>query len=446
LLADAAEAAEQMQRALHHRRQAVMKAELEAGKVGARVEWPALLWQSLYGLSELLGKQNLTEEALRTSEKALALARREAVQETVYARWHHREFRTLMASTDFLRQRGTAVMGRYEEAARLPGSRYEASSPVGSAAEDLWTVMNTIGAERFKQGELDPAAAAHHEALQIAQRALGAEPQSDDWLNRAASSHTGLADAAQARKARLLEATHRYSAVDLSARRSATTLASPGDQRDHWLRLYYLAKVQQDLQLHRDAMGSLTLARALARRFAEQLPNDRFWQEYLWFSEQEIGSMKKPPQDASSAESALVAAAAIAESMIAKGHDFKQWGGKAADSLEALARENRQQGREVDARRASVQASGYRSKLQAMKREAQVRAQVKQHVNGLLDALALTAERAEALSKAELMTRMQEAIDQTTDAAMKTGMDGVQSQRLTRLQNALFVVRQLPGP
>lgn len=81
-----------------------------------------------------------------------------------------------------------------------------------------------------------------------------------------------------------------------------------------------------------------------------------------------------------------------------------------------------------------------------MEREAQVRAQVKQHVNGLLDALALTAERAEALSKAELMTRMQVAIDQTTDAAMKAGMDGIQSERLNRLQNALFVVRQLPGP
>lgn len=444
LLADAAEGNHQLALAQDHRREAVLRAEREAGRAGSPVAWQERFWESLYTLSKTLGKQYLAEEALRVHERALSLARRHAASERTYGEWHHRVFLALMASTDFLRQRGGDVRRQYEEAARGPGDLFEVSEHSGIAAEDLWTVRTVVGKAHLANGDEDLAEHVLNEALGISERALQAEPSSDPWLDRRASSHTRLAEVAHARRAWLQEASHRQSAVAISAKRSATALNSSYKQKDHWYRLYDLAMVQQTLNLDRDALGSMTLARALAQRFAAQYPKDRIWQEYLWYANDKMGRMAKLVRDAATAEAAFLAAASVAELMAGQEKYPRDWWERAAESLEALADAYLRQTNEIEARRSSMRAGDFRSKVNELDREAKIQEDVRRQVDGLLDVLALTVDEARGLSKNALVARLQKAIDQTTDLIQKSGMNEMRSEQLRGLRNALFVVQQLP--
>jgi hypothetical protein len=444
LLADAAEGNNQLALAQHHRREAVLRAEREAGRAGSPVAWQERFWESLYTLSKTLGKQYLAEEALRVHERALSLARRHAASERTYGEWHHRVFLALMASTDFLRQRGGNVRLQYEEAARGPVDLFEVSEHSGIAAEDLWTVRTVVGKAHLANGDDDLAEQVLKEALGISERALRAEPSSDPWLDRSASSHTRLAEVAHARRAWLQEASHRQSAVAISAKRSATALNSSSKQKDHWYRLYDLAMVQQTLNLDRDALGSMTLARALAQRFAAQYPKDRIWQQYLWYANDKMGRMADLVRDAATAEAAFLAAASVAELMAGQEKDPRDWWERAAESLEALADAYLRQTNETEARRSSMRAGDFRSKINELDREAKIQEDVRRQVDGLLDVLALTADEARGLRKNALVARLQNAIDKTTDLIQKSGMNEMRSEQLRGLRNALFVVQQLP--
>lgn len=444
LLADAAERSDRLELAQQHRREAVRRAEREAGSGGSPTEWQVRFWESLYALSKTLGKQYLAEEALRVHEQSLSLARRHATGERSYGEWHHRVFLSLMASTDFLRQRGGAVMRQYEEAARGPAGLYSASDRSGAAAKDLWTVRTAVGNAHLKDNNTAAAEQALTEALTLAVRALEVMPSSDNWLDRRASSHTRLAEVARANGASLLEGSHRQAAVKFSAQRSATALNSSVDQKDHWYRLYDLAMAQARLNLDRDALSSIMLARDLARRFVARDPKDPIWQQYLWYASYKLGYFAQQVRDTATAEGAYLEAAGVAEGMLVPGKDLKDWLERAAESLEALAGEYKSQSNEIEARRSSVRAGVHRSKVEALDREAEVREKVIRQVDQLLDVLSLTAEEARGLNKEALLVRLQSAIDQTTELIRKSGMSEMHSERLRGLRNALFVVRDLP--
>lgn len=443
-LADTAFSAGQFPLAAQQWRLAVQKAEVLVGLDGPRSIWQEHLWQGLLFLAKSLGKQFLAEEAIRTNERAYEVARRRAAEEPGYGTWHHRQFDTLMESVDLHRQRGTAIMSRYEAAARIPGAMYGSSELAGRAAEDLWTVRTEMGDERLKRDEQELARALHGEALQIAERALQVKASSDEWLGRAASSHAQLAEIAGASQEKRLEVTHWQAALDLSARRSPASRDSSDEELERWLRLFNLANAQLAVELNDKSLETMSVARDLARRFAAQLPNDRYWLDYLWFSESGIGDILARRGEVAAAETAYGASIAMAESMIAKGQNLETWWDHAASSLEAQAEVRKQLGRDLDARQAEIRASGYRLKLHEVQRAAEIRAKVKEQMGGVLDALELKEEQANALAKADLMFRLQAAIDRITEASKATDMDNEKSERLRRLRNTLFVVRQLP--
>ena len=443
-IADVAEADDQRGLALRHRREAVLAAEREAGLSRLALEWQERLWDSLHSLSKTLGKQYLAEEALLVHERALTLARRYAAGERTYGEWHHREFLALMASTEFLLQRGGAFMMRYAEAASTPSSMYAAGDLSGGAAGDLWTVRTTVGKAYLKSGDLTGAEPLLNEALGIAERALEATPTSDNWLKKIASSHGYLAELAHANRLWLREASHRHSAVRFSGQRSETSLNSSDDQKTHWYLLWELASIQGQLNLERDAFLTITLARELAQQFIAKRPKDPIWQEYLWHATFKSGRFALLVPNPAAAEAAFVAAAGVAEAMSAQGKVLKDWWLRAAESLEALADLYRGQSNEIEARRVALRADAYRTKVNELEREVEVREEVTRQMDELLDVLSLTADEARSLSKESLVVSLQSAIDQATDSIRKSGTDDVRSERLRRLRNALFVVRQLP--
>lgn len=445
LLADATENAGSAQTALLHRRKAVEKADQAlAREPGA--EWQVRQWESLEALARTLSAMGLLDEASRLNEQVLPLARRQVAVEGPGSDWARRLLRALMTSAETLHERGDGLSARarLEDAEKVAWERYRASPKASQAAQDLWLVKNAIGEEELKLGRHELSAEAHREALKLADARLREEAASDDWLDRAATSHTGLAEVAESRQDRPLEAMHRRASVELSSKRSIANRSSSYDQSVHWLRLYHHGLSLRATKRLDLAEKALTEARDLARRFASQLPGDRDWQEYLWYSENTVGTLMAERGELASAEAALLAATAVAESMVANGGDQRLWWDHAADSLEALAQVRAQGGQEVEGRRATQRASDFRSRLYALEREERVRADVKGQLAGLVNVLGLSEADVERLSKKDLLTRLETAIDRTTGWVQANGMSSDSAERLRLLRNTLFAVRQLP--
>lgn len=445
LLAEAYENAGPLRAALVHRRKAVERAEQAlAREPGA--EWQVRQWESLEALAGTLGEMELVDEAWRVNEQLLQLARRQVAGERPGSAWVRRLLRALTTSADLLSARGDgpSARARLEDAEKVAVEAHRASPTASDSAQDLWRIKNAIGKEELKAGRHERSAEAHREALKLADALLREGGASDDWLDRAATSHTGLAEVAESRDDRALEAIHRRASVDLSVKRSIASRSSAYEQGVHWLRLYYHGLSEKATNRPDEAEKALTEARTLARRFAVQLPSDGHWQEYLWFSEVAIGRLMTERGDLASAEEAFGAAAAFAESMVKKGADQRRWWDNAADSLEALAQVREKQGQEVEGRRAMLRASEFRAKLHALEREERVRSDVKRQLPGLVEVLGLSDADVERLSKKDLLTRLENAIDQTTSRVDRHGMSGDAAERLRLLRNTLFSVRQLP--
>lgn len=434
----------QADRASKHWQQVVEGFERLAGAPGAGGDWDAPLWEGLVSLVQAQSRLSLAEQALKTHQKALELARRRAAAEAGYGEWHRREFQTWMASVDAHHQSGRSIRVVYDAAARGPGAAYGKGGYVQPAAEDLWTVRHAEGKRWQSLGDLAAAKAQLEQALQIADRALAEAGLSDEWLERAASSHDLLAEWAVAQQAKLLEASHRSAAVELSSKRGPDSRASSNSELKHWWRLHALAQVLQEVKLPDKAFESMSEARDLARRFATAAPYDQTWQEYLWFSEMGVARQWSERGDATAAEAAFSTAASVAEDLFGQDPTQERWWTFAVESLEALAQERRQLGREVDARRAQIQAEAHQSRLHSAERAREVRTQVNEQVGGVLDSLGLNSDQAAALGKKDLMARLQSAIDQLTDQARAADLDVARAEQLRRLRNALFVVRQLP--
>lgn len=443
-IAQTAMQAGEAERASKHWQQVVVGFERLAGVPGAGGSWDAPLWEGLVSLMQAQSRLSLAEEALQTHQKALELARRRAVAESGYGEWHRREFQTWMASVDAHRQSGRSVRNVYDAAVRGPGAAYGKGGYAQLAADDLWTVRHAEGKEWLDLGDLAAAEASLSQTLQIAERALAEAGLSDKWLDRAASSHDLLAELAVAQKATLLAASHRNAAVELSSKRGRESRATSKAELQHWWRLHALAMVLQDVKLPDKAFESMSEARDLARRFATLAPNDRVWQEYLWFSEMGIARQWSERGDSIAAEAAFSTAALVAEDLIGRDPDQERWWSLAVESLEALAEARGRLGREVEARRAHVRAAVHQRRLHDAERAREVRTRVNEQVGGVLDALGLTSNQAAALGKTDLMARLQAAIDQLTDPNRAADLDAARAEQLRRLRNALFVVRQLP--
>ncbi|OGB45249.1 MAG: hypothetical protein A3E51_03940 [Burkholderiales bacterium RIFCSPHIGHO2_12_FULL_67_38] len=93
-------------------------------------------------------------------------------------------------------------------------------------------------------------------------------------------------------------------------------------------------------------------------------------------------------------------------------------------------------------RRSSLLATRYRD-LQAAEHRNNRRIDARKAISFVLADLDLSLEQAQAMPRADLMERLQQLIDATRDATRAKGMTGERSERILRMQNALFAVRHL---
>ena len=433
------------ERLLRHRKRAAEIARNAVVRKPGHPDWEERYWDSVHELGEMLNEAGDTSGAFEAAKESLKIAQRNATGSGTESQWSRKVFRSLweLGTIELDRGDGQNAMEHSEAAARVARDRYALDASAEFVLNDRWLIENRLGSIRSSLGDDHSARQSHQVALSVAQEALKSEPNSDDWIENAAQSHERIARIFNDRQDWGSSLQHSQAGAVLAGRRLAATEVNFEVLRGYWLHQFNVGRMHLKLKEHGEARAALTLARDLVRRHWHRFSGEELWQDSRWFNEQEFGHLEESEGSLGNAEVAYARAASIAEESRTGSDDvLRVWLARAVESLESQVRVQSAQGNMDALRRSSLLATRYRD-LQAAEHRNNRRIDARKAISFVLADLDLSLEQAQAMPRADLMERLQQLIDATRDTTRAKGMTGERSERILRMQNALFAVRHL---
>ncbi|MGS5088428.1 hypothetical protein ACVC7V_18255 [Hydrogenophaga sp. A37] len=434
------------QQGLRHRKRAAELARNALVRDPGRSDWEDRYWDSLHELGDVLNDAGDASAAYVAAQESLAVAQRNAKGSAADSDWSRNVFLSLweLATIDIRRGDKQIVLKHSEAAARLARDRHALNPSVQFVLIDRWLIENRLGIIRSSLGDGLSALQAHQVALSVAQKALHAEPDSDEWIENSTRSHARLASIFSDRRDWMSALRHSQAAAALAGRKSATSDASFEVVHDHWLHQFNVGRMHLQLKAHIEARAALTQARDLVLHHWHRFSGEDLWRESRWLNEQEFGLLEESEENLGRAEAAYARATAFAEeSQTGSGDVLRVWRYRLVESLTSLVRVQAVQGKADALRQSTLLLARYRD-LDAADHENNRRNEAKKTISLVLADIGLSPEQAQTVPKADLLDRLQHLIDATRETTRVKGLTGEDSQRMLRLQNALFAVRQLP--
>lgn len=433
-------------RMLLHRKRASEIAQAAAARQPSNPDWQERSWDSLHDLGEALNDVGDTVAAKEAGLASLQIAERNARELGASAPWSRNVFLSLwnLGTIDSHAGNLRGALEHSEAAAKLAGERYALDASAEFVLLDRWLIENRLGSIRSSLGDHRSALQSHQVALRMAEQALHLEPDSDDWLENAATSHERIWRIFSDQQDWLSSLHHAQAGAMLSGRRLSTTDVRFDVLRAHWIHQFNVGKMHLKLKEHEKARAALTRSRALVQTHWHRFSGEDLWHESRWFEEQELGRLEETEGNLIPAEASYAKAVAFAQASRRGENEMSQtWLARAFESTTSMVRVQAAQGK-GEAQATATRLATLQQELLAKEHENNRRIQEKKAISLVLPYLGLSSAQEQSIPKADFMERIQNAISTTRDEAREKGITKEQSERIMRLQNALFAVRQRP--
>lgn len=405
--------------------------------------WSRNFWHSQFNLGDVLSRQGDHRAALEATRLSLASIRPLAEGAQAGVEDRRSLFLSLFQMGDISESLGAhqEVLRYFSEGAAVARQLADMDPGEPYRQDDLWRVLTRVGRVQALQGNHAAAITSLSAARDSGQAMLERERHSEEWLTNTRQTLTDIGDSQEALK-NLEGAVSSYrEAAALAQRMVEQNPNHAAARRDLWLARHTIGRLLALQKRWAAATEELSVALNLVRALVKASPQDSAGRADLWYGQVELATAMKSRGDTEGAIRHFQEAVETAQWISRQAPDDAKWRVRLADTHMWLGDAQSLKGG-PDAGRASMRASEVIQQEQAAIEYAEnARVEALRQLTLVLDLIGLSITEATALSKPQLTELLQAGVDDWQTRAREQGITPEISNKLLRLQNALFAIR-----